>query len=134
MAHELMPDLKNGKTLISGTWDTEVIDELAPMDGDFIIDKNRPSSFFGTNLDASLKNLGVENLVVCGVTTNCCVETTVRDASQRDYRTFVVRDAVAEYEDDRHEIALKSMGLLFAYMVTTADVEGAWQSLPGSVS
>mgnify|MGYP006118278781 FL=1 len=134
MAHELMPDLKNGKTLISGTWDTEVIDELAPMDGDFIIDKNRPSSFFGTNLDASLKNLGVENLVVCGVTTNCCVETTVRDASQRDYRTFVVRDAVAEYEDDRHEIALKSMSLLFAYMVTTADVEGAWQSLPGSVS
>jgi ureidoacrylate peracid hydrolase len=62
------------------------------------------------------------------------VETTVRDASQRDYRTFVVRDAVAEYEDDRHEIALKSMSLLFAYMVTTADVEGAWQSLPGSVS
>ena len=134
MAHELMPDLKSGKTLISGTWDTEVIDELAPIDGDFIIDKNRPSSFFGTNLDASLKNLGVENLVVCGVTTNCCVETTVRDASQRDYRTFVVKDAVAEYEDDRHEIALKSMDMLFAYLVTTAEVEGAWQSLPGGVS
>ena len=134
MAHELVPDLKNGKTLISGTWDVEVIDELAPGDGDFMIDKNRPSAFFGTNLDANLKNLGIENLVVCGVTTNCCVETTVRDASQRDYRTFVVKDAVAEYEDDRQEIALRSMDMLFAYLVTTADVEGAWQSPRGSAS
>ena len=128
MVHELMPALKTGKTLISGSWDVEVVEELAPVDGDFIIDKNRPSSFFGTNLDATLKNLHVENLVVCGVTTNCCVETTVRDASQRDYRTFVVGDAVAEYEDDRHEIALRSMAMLFAHVVTTADIEEAWKS------
>ena len=73
-----------------------------------------------------MKGLKVENLVVCGVTTNCCVETTVRDASQRDYRTFVVADAVAEYEDDRHEVALKSMGMLFAPVITSKDVAAAW--------
>ncbi|MEK9995317.1 MAG: cysteine hydrolase [Halieaceae bacterium] len=128
MAHELIPDLRDGKTLIAGTWDSDLLPEMAPMPQDFIVDKNRPSSFFGTNLDATLKNLGVEDLVVCGVTTNCCVETTVRDASQRDYRTFIVQDAVAEYEDDRHEIALRSMGMLFGHVVTLDDILAGWSS------
>jgi ureidoacrylate peracid hydrolase len=126
MANELIPDLK--KTLKAGTWDVEVVDELAAKEHDFIVDKNRPSAFYATNLEPMLKGLAIENLVVCGVTTNCCVETTVRDASQRDYRTFVVADAVAEYEDDRHEVALKSMGMLFAHIVSTDEVEQAWQA------
>ena len=106
--------------------------EMAPAPQDFIIDKNRPSAFFGTNLDATLKNPDIENLVVCGVTTNCCVETTVRDASQRDYRTFIVRDAVAEYEDDRHEVALKSMGMLFGHVVSLDDILAGWTSEPSA--
>lgn len=126
MANELIPDLK--KTLKAGTWDVEVVDELAAKEHDFIVDKNRPSAFYATNLEPILKGLAVENIVVCGVTTNCCVETTVRDASQRDYRTFVVADAVAEYEDDRHEVALKSMGMLFAHITSTDEVERAWQA------
>jgi ureidoacrylate peracid hydrolase len=128
MVHELMPDLKNGKTLIANTWDTDILDELAPRETDFVVDKNRPSSFYGTSLDGILKNLAIENLVVCGVTTNCCVETTVRDASQRDYRTFVVRDAVAEYEDDRHEVALKSIDMLFGHVVESDSIIAEWTS------
>jgi ureidoacrylate peracid hydrolase len=131
MASELIPDLKNGKTLMAGTWDVEVVDELKPEDGDFIVDKNRPSAFYATGLEPILKGLDVDNLVVCGVTTNCCVETTVRDASQRDYRTFVVSDAVAEYEDDRHEVALKSMGMLFAHVITSEDVAAGWSGANG---
>ena len=128
MVHELIPDLKNGKTLIANTWDTDILDELAPRETDFVVDKNRPSSFYGTSLDGILKNLAIENLVVCGVTTNCCVETTVRDASQRDYRTFVVRDAVAEYEDDRHEVALKSIDMLFGHVVESDSIIAEWTS------
>jgi ureidoacrylate peracid hydrolase len=127
MVHELIPDLAKGKCLRAGTWDAEVIDELAPVDDDYIVDKNRPSSFYATGLEPILKGLGVEDLVVCGVTTNCCVETTVRDASQRDYHTFVVGDAVAEYEQDRNDVALKSMGMLFAKIVDTDTVAKAWQ-------
>ncbi|MBT4740557.1 MAG: cysteine hydrolase, partial [Rhodospirillaceae bacterium] len=93
---------------------------------DFIVDKNRPSSFYATNLETILNGLDVDSLVVCGVTTNCCVESTVRDASHRDYKTFVVQDAVAELDDERNEVALKSMAMLFANLVSVADVEGTW--------
>jgi ureidoacrylate peracid hydrolase len=126
LIHHIRPELKQNKALIAGTWDIEVVDELKPRDGDFIVDKNRPSSFYGTSLESILNGIGARQLVVCGVTTNCCVETTVRDASQRDYETFVVRDGVAEYEDDRHEVALKSMALLFAPVITVNDVAKAW--------
>ena len=55
-----------------------------------MIDKNRPSAFYGTQLEPILTSARIDSLVVCGVTTNMCVETTARDASQRDYRTFTV--------------------------------------------
>jgi ureidoacrylate peracid hydrolase len=73
-----------------------------------------------------LHGLDARDLVVCGVTTNVCVETTVRDASQRDYRTFVLQDAVAEYDPERHAASLKAMGMLFAHLMNTADLERAW--------
>ena len=124
--HELSPHLKEVGALIEDTWDVEVVDELQPSDGDRVIDKNRPSAFYAAEFEAALTELGLNSLVVCGVTTNCCVETTVRDASQRDYKTFVVADAVAEFEDDRHRIALQSMDRLFADVVTIKDVTIAW--------
>lgn len=127
MVKELIPDLKKGRCLMAGTDDVEVLDELAPQPGEYVIDKNRPSAFYATGLEPILNGLDVRDLVVCGVTTNCCVETTVRDASQRDYRTFVVEDAVAEYEPDRHQVALKSMGMLFADLVHSDDVVHAWR-------
>ena len=128
LVDELMPGLKTHQALQAGSWDADVIDALTPEPGERVIDKNRPSAFFGTGLEATLAALGARNLVVCGVTTNCCVETTVRDASQRDIRTFVVRDAVAEYDDDRHAVALKSMALLFAYVVGLDDVLAGWSA------
>lgn len=127
MGNELIPALKDAETLKAGTWDVDVVDKLEPAAEDIVIDKNRPSAFYGTDLETVLRGLGIENLVVCGVTTNCCVESTVRDAGQRDYRTFVVTDAVAEYEDDRHEVALKSMGMLFGHLTTVSDVVSAWR-------
>jgi ureidoacrylate peracid hydrolase len=122
----LLPELKDAQALQAGTWDTEVVPELTPRDGDFIVDKNRPSAFYATSLETLLNGIDVDSLVVCGVTTNCCIETTVRDASQRDYKTFVVEDAVAELDEERNRVALQSMAMLFANLTTVADVEGAW--------
>ena len=126
--HELSPHLKDAEALIEGSRDVEVIDALQPDDADHVIDKNRPSAFYASEFEATLKKLGIESLIVCGVTTNCCVETTVRDASQRDYKTFVVSDAVAEFEDDRHRVALQSMDRLFGDVVTFEDVAAAWRA------
>lgn len=68
------------------------------------------------------RGLGVDTLVVCGVTTSCCVESTVRDASQRDYKVFVAQDAVAELDGARHDASLATMGLLFAELGSVDDI------------
>ncbi|WP_158585616.1 cysteine hydrolase family protein [Pseudooceanicola sediminis] len=117
--------LTNG-SLGFGTEEIEVIDELGVRPDDIVIDKSRPSSFYGTRLEPVLTSMGIRNLVVCGVTTNICVETTVRDAGQRDYGTYVVKDAVAEFTPERNHYALVGMGWSFAEVVETADIAAAW--------
>ncbi len=109
-----------------GTEEIEVIDELGATPEDIIIDKSRPSSFYGTRLEPVLTSMAIRNLVVCGVTTNICVETTVRDAGQRDYGTYVVRDAVAEFTPERNHYALVGMGWSFGEVIETADVATSW--------
>ncbi|MBL8589540.1 MAG: cysteine hydrolase, partial [Methylobacteriaceae bacterium] len=81
---------------------------------------------YGTRLEPVLTARGVRNIVVCGVTTNICVETTVRDAGQRDYGVFVVRDAVAEMDSGRNHYALFGMAWSFADIVTVDDVARSW--------
>ncbi|WP_407493796.1 cysteine hydrolase family protein [Pseudooceanicola sp. MF1-13] len=119
-------DRLKAETLAFGTEEIEVIDELDPRPDDLVIDKSRPSSFYGTRLEPLLTSMGIRNLVVCGVTTNICVETTVRDAGQRDYGTFVVEDAVAEFTPERNKYALIGMGWSFGEVIKTTDVAEAW--------
>ena len=126
LVQDLLPALADTKSLAAGTWDADLVDELVPTDDDFILDKNRYSAFYGTGLEPILTSLGVERLVVCGVTTNMCVETTARDASQRDYRVFVVSDATGELEKERHDMALNTLGFGFGWVVESKDVLNAW--------
>jgi ureidoacrylate peracid hydrolase len=123
---EIMPGLKEVNLCVAGTWDSEIHPDLTPADTDIIIEKNRPSSFYATRLESYLRSQHIENVVVCGVTTNICVETTVRDASQRDFRTFVVRDAVGEVDDFRGQTSLKAMEYLFARVMNVSDVLDEW--------
>jgi ureidoacrylate peracid hydrolase len=126
LVNEKLPALRDERALVTGTWDADVLPVLEPKPGDFVLDKNRPSSFYATPLETWLNGLGARELVVCGVTTNVCVETTVRDASQRDYRTFVLQDAVAEYDPERQAASLKAMGMLFAHLTSVDSLERAW--------
>ncbi len=129
MVKYLLPALGESDHLAAGTPDIEVVEALSPQDGDYVVDKNRPSSFYATGLEPILNGLDIDSLVVCGVTTNCCVETTVRDASQRDYKTFVVTDATGELEKERHDLAINTMAFLFAETVTVEDVLQFWQPM-----
>ena len=73
--------------MVVGTRDWEIADELKPTGDDIILDKQRYSAFYNTNLEVLLRGLGVTMVVVTGVTTNICVELTVRDAFFRDFRS-----------------------------------------------
>ena len=126
LVNYIMPQLREVDSLAAGTPDIEIVDELAPVDGETVIDKNRPSAFYATNIEPLLNGLGVDSLVVCGVTTNICVETTVRDASQRDYKVFVPKDATGELEQLRYDGALAGMAWVFAKIVETDDVISVW--------
>jgi len=97
-----------------------------PVAGERVIAKSRYSGFHGTDLDNVLKGLGVDTLVVCGLTTECCVGSTAWDAFHLDYHVFVVEDACAAYEPDLHAGALKSLELNCAILVKSADVAAAW--------
>ncbi len=92
---------------IENTPGIEIIPELNPQKGEYIIRKRRYSAFYKTGLDRLLKRLKVKRLIVCGVTTSCCVSSTVRDAYFRDYEVVVVSDAVSATHRDLHRAALK---------------------------
>ena len=131
LIQELAPSLKETGALVSGDWDSEIVDELPVRDEDFLVNKNRYSAFYGTNLETILTSLGVRNLIICGVTTNMCVETTARDAMQRDYRVFVVSNATGELDYARHEQALRTLNFGFGWVVTVEDVLRVLSEIPG---
>jgi nicotinamidase-related amidase len=108
----------------------EIMDIYKVQPGEIILDKSRPSSFYGTRLEPLLTSRGVRNVVVCGVTTNICVETTARDAHQKGYNTFVVEDACGEFEESRHWHALYTIAWAFGTVVTVADAERSWAQVP----
>jgi len=111
-----------GDLILYGSAEWELIDGLPLQSSDSIIDKNRYSAFLGTELDSLLQDTGIEDLIITGVLTNCCCETTARDAFMRDYRVFFVADATAAPTEELHLASLKNLAYGFAYIVTTRDL------------
>src|SRR5207253_7020616 len=94
-------DGRQRRILLRDTWDTDIVDELRPQAGDAVIYKTRYSGFYETELDSTLKGRGVKTLIVVGVSTSVCVESTLRDAMYRDYRCLLVSDCTAERSEER---------------------------------
>lgn len=90
------PDGRESRVLIRDTWNTDIVQELAPEVGDIQVYKHGYSGFHETELDAVLKGLGVKYLIVTGCTTSVCVESTLRDAHSRDYYCILLEDCTAE--------------------------------------
>lgn len=93
---------------------------LQPEPGELIVTKTRYSAFFGTSLDSALTELGVEWLLVAGLTTECCVQTTIFDAIQFGYKVLLVDDAAAAYESSVHDGAVEALTMHAAGKITTA--------------
>ena len=98
-----------------------------PRGGELVFSKKRYNAFIGTGLDAALRGKGIDTLVVAGLTTECCIDSSVRDAFERDYHVFVVTDATACYEPGLHEAALRALGLNCALLTDTAAILAAWK-------
>jgi ureidoacrylate peracid hydrolase len=127
---EMYPGLEETGAMVRDTWDNALVDELRPADGEVVIDKTRYSTFVGTDFGERLADLGVDTLIVCGVTTEICVESTVRDAFARDIRIFVPSDATAAADAQRHEDALRVIAYGFGTVTSVAELEDALAPLP----
>lgn len=117
-----------GRILVRGEPGHDIIPELAPIPGEPVIDKPGKGAFFATDLDLILRNRGIATLLVCGVTTEVCVHTTVREANDRGYRCIVVSDACASYFPEFHAVALRmvaAQGGIFGWVASSADLVAA---------
>jgi nicotinamidase-related amidase len=96
-----------GRILIRGEAGHDIVPDLYPRAGEPVIDKPGKGAFFATDLDAMLRNYGVEYLLVCGVTTEVCVHTTIREGNDRGYRCIPLGDCCASYFPEFHEMGLR---------------------------
>jgi len=116
---------KYGRILIRGEYGHDIVDELAPIDGEIVIDKPGKGAFYATELQDILTSGGITQLLITGVTTEVCVHTTTREANDRGYECLVVSDCVGSYFPDFQRIGLemiKAQGGIFGWVADTAAV------------
>lgn len=105
-----------------GTPQHEVLDELAPLPGELVLDKNSSSAFNSTPIDQILRNWRIDSLVITGMATNGCVETTARDAADRGYNCILVDDACGCRDPEAHRGTMKNFSSLFGTVKQTDEV------------
>lgn len=108
-----------GRILVRGEDGHDIVKELYPEPGEPVVDKPGKGAFFATDLDGILRHRGIGQLVVCGVTTEVCVNTTVREANDRGYDCLVLEDCVASYFPEFQQAALamiKAQGGIFGWV------------------
>ena len=108
-----------GRILVRGEYGHDIVKELAPVTSEPVVDKPGKGAFYATDLQAILTHRAIMQLVVCGVTTEVCVNTTVREANDRGYDCLVLEDCVASYFPELHRAALamvKAQGGIFGWV------------------
>ncbi len=115
-----------------GSWEARVIDEVAPVGDEIVVPKTASGIFNSTNIDYLLRNLGIRYLVLFGVLTDQCVESTIRDAADRGYLVTVVDDACATYTPERHDHSIRSMDKAYARARTAEQMVAEIASVAGA--
>jgi nicotinamidase-related amidase len=128
---------KYGRILIRGEYGHDIVDELAPIDGEVVIDKPGKGAFYATELQDVLTDAGITQLLITGVTTEVCVHTTTREANDRGYECLVVSDCVGSYFPEFQRIGLemiKAQGGIFGWVADTAAVIPALHALTATAA
>lgn len=118
---------------VEGSPESEIHPDLAPRPGEKVVLKHRYSAFYDSDLETVLRGLRAEDLVIGGVMTNMCCESTARDAYYRDHRVFFLADGTATVSEEMHLASLLNLAFGFAHVTTAAAIEAqvAGQSGPG---
>jgi nicotinamidase-related amidase len=106
---------------VRGTEGVEVIDELRPEKGDIVIEKRRFSAFFRTDLDITLRELGIDTVALAGINTHVCVLATAFDAVSNDFSVILLDDCCASYKEEIHEFVTKKFKGMPAFRVLSSE-------------
>jgi len=112
-----------GEHVLEGSWEAEIVDDLAVRPADHVVEKHTYDAFQGTEMDGWLSARGIDDLVFCGTLANVCVLHTAGSAGLRDYRPVLVEDAVGYIEEGHREYALDHADFLFGEVATLDEIE-----------
>lgn len=107
---------------IEGSPESEIVPGLKPLPNEKVVLKHRYSAFYNTDLETVLRCLKIQDIVISGVMTNMCVESTARDAYYRDYRVWIPADGTGSINEEMHLASLMNLALGFAQVTTTASI------------
>ena len=116
-------------TCREGTWGAELYEGISPLPSERVVIKHRYSAFINTDLNTVLKARGIQSVLVCGVATNVCVETTARDAYMFDYYVTMIEDCSAAYEPKLHMGTLENMRRHFGLVASSNQITETWTGL-----
>ncbi len=123
---------KGGYTRIpvcaEGSWEGDYFGDVRPEPGDIVVTKHRYDAFHNTDLDLILRTNGIRTVILTGVVTNVCVETTARAAFVRDYYVVVAEDGTAAYVRDDHVATLRNIDRFFGEVATLRELTALWPS------
>jgi biuret amidohydrolase len=114
-----------GRILVRGEYGHDIVDELAPLPGEVVLDKPGKGSFYATDLELMLRNAQIKSLIVTGVTTEVCVHTTVREANDRGFECLVLEDCCGSYFPEFHRVALEmvaAQGGIFGWVAGSTEL------------
>jgi len=111
-----------GLVVAETSYEAQIVDELNVQDSDIVLTKSGSGSFTSTNLDHILRNMGIDSVILTGMWTNSCVETTARHAGDLDYKVILVEDACVAMTPENHDWAIKYLNNNFAVVRSTSDV------------
>lgn len=114
-----------GRILVRGEYGHDIVDELTPVEGEVILDKPGKGAFYQTDLNLILKSQGIEKLIVMGVTTHVCVQSTIREANDRGYECLMIEDGCAAFDPADHEDSIRMInqqGAIFGWTTPSEEL------------